>query len=208
MKKGRLALLLCLSFALPVTACGRIDALWDSFFGDDSSAMASDSVEKASSSGTAAAFFKPETEVDIVPFPPVPLRWTQSISGTSVIYTSPQDKPSDSREQNENTATLSSEVRITYTKRTQGMDAYGYINAFVSKHQCRAPLRVGVGFYTAACPDSGSNVVVIGEVGNLYLIEISGIYDRSVKALVEGYVRAIISGKRVFHDRNVGMVER
>ena len=91
--------------------------------------------------------------------------------------------------------------------RTHGQDAAAYADGVIKERSCSAKVRAGTGFYTAACPGSGSHLVWVGEPGNLYMVEISGYYDRGVKALVEGYISAVVNGKRVFRDRNIGLLD-
>lgn len=200
-----------LAGSLCLTGCVDLGSLWDHFFGGDEEeesaaleAAASGQELPAPSADAAIAhnmeFFEQSQQIDIVPFPAVPLRWTQEIVGKTVIYKSPVDTGVDGQ-------SVSSEVRITYTRRTQNLDALGFINSYITLHKCEAAKRIGVGFYTAACPSAEANVIVIGEAGNMYQIEITGVYDRAVKALVEGYVVQVVSGKRVFRDRNIGLIE-
>ena len=49
--------------------------------------------------------------------------------------------------------------------------------------------------------------MAIGEKDNLYLIELTGVYDNRCQALIEDYVRTIITGKHTFIDRYIGDVE-
>lgn len=134
----------------------------------------------------------------VVPFPPVPENWTQSVVGNAVEYYSPVPrgkKVSDSV------------VRITYTRNTGGRDALGYINDYAAKSRCDTTSKVGRGFYTTACPEINTYAVAIGEKDNLYLIELTGVYDNRCQALIEDYVRTIITGKHTFIDRYIGDVE-
>ncbi len=188
--------------------CSRISGFIDSIFGNVENAS---SVETTVAAGEQTAaisaepeaiankFFSEDVNIDIVYFPPVPMRWTLRLDGNSVVYTAPEKRVSE-------LDTVNSEVRLTYTRRTKGQGAAVFTDNYVKEHHCQMKHAVGIGFYTAACPDSNSNVVVIGESNNMYVIEITGIYDRSVKALVEGYVQRIISGKRVFRDRDIGVL--
>lgn len=199
-----------LARSLLLNGCLDIGGLWDLFFGDDEAesaaleaAASGQAVPQQSSNAEIARnmeFFEQSQQIDFVPFPAVPLRWTQESSGKSVIYKSPEGIGIDGE-------TVTSEVRIIYTKRTHGQDAQGFINSYITELKCDAAKRVGVGFYTAACPSAEANVIAIGELGNMYQIEITGVYDRAVKALVEGCVRQVVGGKRVFRDRNIGLIE-
>ncbi len=134
-----------------------------------------------------------------VSFPPVPEGWTQKIQGLSVEYHGPKKqgkKDSDSI------------VRITYSRSTSGLDAQAMIDAFVKKFECNPPDMIGKGFYTASCPANNSYVIVIGEINNAYQIELEGLYDKPCQALIEGYIREIISGKHVFNDRYIGDIDK
>lgn len=141
----------------------------------------------------ASKSFKPSP----VHTPEVPFGWSQSIQGKSIEYVS--NKLDDKKAP----ATI---VRLTYTKATQGQGAKGYMQAFAKKNFCEEPNRVGHGFYTVNCKDLNTYAIVIGEVSNLYLIELSGDVDAVAKNLIDSYIKGITTGKHVFHDRDIGDV--
>lgn len=154
---------------------------------------------QADPQGTMQQAFEQVPQFKPVSFPPVPEGWTQKIEGLSVEYHGPKKhgkKESDSI------------VRITYSRSTSGQDAEALIGAFAKKYECSAPEMIGKGFYTASCPAHNSYVIVIGEINNAYQIELEGLYDKPCQALIEGYIREIISGKHVFNDRYIGDLDK
>ncbi len=134
----------------------------------------------------------------VVPFPAVPDNWTLDILDNTVLYYSPVRRDKGSSD---------SVVRITYTKNTSGKDSLGYLLDYTRKHQCTSPNQVGYGFYTTSCSETDTYAISIGEPNNLYFIELTGDLDRSCEALIEGYVRSIITGKHTFKDRYIGDVK-
>ena len=205
--------------ALLAGGCAPIKNLYNSIFGSDESerseagaamdaVLAGSAPNDAQSAAAEHILAQATAHVEIVPLPPVPDGCTQRNDGTSVISTAPP-LPASYRERlgMEDAGAPSAEVRITYTSRTHGQDAAAYADGVIKERSCSAKVRAGTGFYTAACPGSGSHLVWVGEPGNLYMVEISGYYDRGVKALVEGYISAVVNGKRVFRDRNIGLLD-
>lgn len=135
-------------------------------------------------------------ELKVTHFPPVPESWTMSLEDKTVIYSSPvvpkvQPEP----------ATV---LRFTYTKATLGKDARLYATDYAQAKKCELPVKRGKGFYTIGCSIMGSDVVVIGEPDNMYMIEIQGKYSKEATDLLSDYLNAIISGKRTFRDRSIG----
>lgn len=135
------------------------------------------------------------SEIRNVYFPPVPEFWEQSIEGQSIVYSAP------SAQQGGKSPT---EIKITYTRRTDGRDALAMIKEYGKLHQCATERQLGVGFYMTSCKDYGTDAIFIGEPNNLYEVEISGIYTREAKDLVSRYLSEIIKGKRTFLDRSIG----
>lgn len=133
--------------------------------------------------------------VQLAYFPPVPESWNVSVEGETVVYSSPVSKTQP---------TPSSIVRFTYSKRTYGKDSKDIVDDYVKKNQCRDAKILGKGFYTASCPNIGRDVVVIGEVNNMYTVEISGDYNTVSTNLINTYVNSIVNGKRTFENRDIG----
>lgn len=133
--------------------------------------------------------------VQIAYFPPVPESWNVTVEGDTVVYSSPVNKTQP---------TPSSTVRFTYSKRTSGKDAKAVVDEYVNKNQCKEAKTLGKGFYTASCPNISRDVVVIGEVNNMYTVEISGDYNTVSTNLINTYVNSIVNGKRTFDNRDIG----
>ena len=70
-------------------------------------------------------------------------------------------------------------IKMFYTRKTANMDAERYMSNYVYNHSCTNMFKQGTGFYTADCLESNTYAIVIGEV-------------------------EIITGKKVFADRNIG----
>ncbi len=133
--------------------------------------------------------------VQLAYFPPVPESWNVTVEGETVVYSSPVSKAQP---------TPGSVVRFNYSKRTHGNDAKAIIDDYVKKNQCKDPKLLGKGFYTASCPNIGRDIVVIGEINNMYSIEISGDYNTVSTSLINTYVNSIVNGKRTFDNRDIG----
>ena len=142
-----------------------------------------------------ASYSLDATAVQVAYFPPVPESWNVTVEGDTVVYSSPVNKTQP---------TPSSTVRFTYSKRTQGKDAKTVVDDYVSQNQCKEAKTLGKGFYTASCPNIGRDVVVIGEVNNMYTVEISGDYNTVSTNLINAYVNSIVNGKRTFDNRDIG----
>lgn len=128
-------------------------------------------------------------------FPPVPEGWSVRIDNTTVVYSSAA--------RNEHNGPLS-QLKFTYSRSTHGMDAAGVADDFIERNRCSPKVEQGKGFYTAGCKLLGTDVIVIGEVNNVYRIEITGSYSREVTMLLNKYVNDIVRGKRTFEDRDIG----
>ena len=139
--------------------------------------------------GTAAA-----EEIRPVHFPAVPDGWSLSISGNTVVYKSggAKGKAPDSV------------VKFKYTRATNGLDAYGYIEDYINKYQCSAAKEHGKGFYTTSCKQQSTDAVVVGETSNLYLLEITGVYSKVAMDLLNTYLNDILKSKYAFVDRFIG----
>lgn len=148
------------------------------------------------SSFLAGALYSLEaTAVQVAYFPPVPESWNVTVEGDTVVYSSPVNKTQP---------TPNSTIRFTYSKRTLGKDAKKVVDDYVNQNQCKEAKTLGKGFYTASCPNIGRDVVVIGEVNNMYTVEISGDYNTVSTNLINVYVNSIVNGKRTFDNRDIG----
>ena len=134
--------------------------------------------------------------IEPVYYPPVPFGW-QVVVGTdnSVSYVH-----ANQSEGADHTTT----IKMFYTRKTANMDAERYMSNYVYNHSCTNMFKQGTGFYTADCLETNTYAIVIGEVDNMYVIELTGDYNNAARAIIEGYVSSIISGKKVFADRNIG----
>lgn len=134
--------------------------------------------------------------IEPVYYPPVPFGW-QVVVGTdnSVSYVH-----ANQSEGADHTTT----IKMFYTRKTANMDAERYMSNYVYNHSCTNMFKQGTGFYTADCLESNTYAIVIGEVDNMYVIELTGDYNNAARAIIEGYVSSIITGKKVFADRNIG----
>lgn len=133
---------------------------------------------------------------DIVPVhsPPVPEGWKQTLMGNVLIYTAPKVKG-----QEEDTI-----LRFTYSRNTHMQDAETFAQTYGTGHKCETTTKLGHGFYTLKCGAESTFTIVIGEVDNLYLIEMKGLADDASKTIVNNYLKELINGKHVFMDRFVG----
>ena len=128
--------------------------------------------------------------------PAVPESWGVAIIGTTVEYTSPVNPKTQK--------VPKTIVRFTYSRRTNNKDAKTIIDEYVKSNGCKSPKQLGKGFYSASCSNIGRDVVVVGEISNMYTIELSGEYDRIAIDLINTYVNSIVNGKRTFEDREIG----
>lgn len=139
--------------------------------------------------GTATA-----EEIRPVHFPAVPDGWSLSINDNTVVYKSGGAKGK----------TPDSVVKFKYTRATNGLDAHGYIEDYINKYQCSAAKEHGRGFYTTSCKQQSTDAVVVGETGNLYLLEITGVYSKVAMDLLNTYLNDILKSKYAFVDRFIG----
>ncbi|MGN0894945.1 MAG: hypothetical protein ACI4ND_08135 [Succinivibrio sp.] len=146
--------------------------------------------------GLGLSSFAALSAVQIAYFPAVPESWNLNVEGTTVVYTSPTNRKTQPLPK--------TTIRINYSKRTAAKDALGVISEYVKNNSCNESKQLGKGFYTASCPNMGRDIVVIGEVNNMYSIEISGEYSSIAKNLINTYVNSIVNGKRTFDDREIG----
>ena len=134
--------------------------------------------------------------IEPVYYPPVPFGWQVVVgSDNSVSYVH-----ANQSEGADHTTT----IKMFYTRKTAKMDAERYMRNYVYNHSCTNMFKQGTGFYTADCLESNTYAIVIGEVDNMYVIELTGDYNNAARAIIEGYVSSIITGKKVFADRNIG----
>lgn len=136
-----------------------------------------------------------EVKIEAARFPAVPDKWNIEVLDNAVIYTAPLDAKKNA---------IPTTVKLTYTKKTNNQEARGFIDAYSMSHQCSDIKRVAHGFYTTTCKGSDTFAIAIGEVSNMYLIELTGIYDASAKSIINSYIKNITTGKHVFYDRTIG----
>lgn len=134
---------------------------------------------------------------NIVPvfFPPVPFGWNIDIDDKVVRYVNVA---------NAKVKTQATTIKMRYTRKTRRMDASAYMDNYISSHACSEKIEQGHGFYTTSCVTNNTYTIVIGEVNNMYIIELVGDYNAAARAIIENYVGSIIRGKRVFYDRSIG----
>lgn len=130
-------------------------------------------------------------------FPAVPYGWKVTIgSDNTVSYTHTKGSSS----------VVDTTIKMYYTRRTLYQDAATVMDDYVAKNSCEEKTMVGKGFYTTSCGISNTYAIVIGEPNNMYTIELIGNYGPASSAIISNYVNAIVSGKKVFKDRNIGEV--
>ena len=134
--------------------------------------------------------------IEPVYFPPVPFGWQVVVGNDNTV----SYVHANQSEVADHTTT----IKMFYTRKTANMDAERYMSNYVYNHSCTNMFKQGTGFYTADCLETNTYAIVIGEVDNLYVIELTGDYNNAARAIIEGYVSSIISGKKVFADRNIG----
>lgn len=148
---------------------------------------------------------------NIVPvyFPAVPFGWDIRIKkDNSVVYTNEPPQQKREFEEDENAGPMGTQIVMRYTRKTRRMNAAQFADSYINTHGCSTKEEQGNGFYTTACVTSNTYTIIIGEVDNMYIIELSGDYNSAARAIVENYVGAITSGKRVFNDRSIGEIHR
>ncbi len=134
---------------------------------------------------------------NIVPvyFPAVPFGWKVIVgddNSVSYIHTVGNSN---------NNGTI---IKMRYTRKTSRMDAAAYMDHYVYQHSCTDKIKQGTGFYTTSCMTNNTYTIVVGEVDNMYIIELKGDYNAAARAIIENYVGNIVNGKKVFMDRNIG----
>lgn len=136
----------------------------------------------------------------IVPvnFPAVPFGWNVVISNNTVNYI--HSTGTKSKAPNPD----ATQIKMRYTRNTSGMDAATYMDNYVINHSCEPKTKQGTGFFTTSCITNNTYAIVIGEPNNMYIIELIGDYTAAARAIIENYVGAIVNGKKVFADRNIG----
>lgn len=146
---------------------------------------------------------------NIVPvyFPAVPFGWKVEVdSNENVVKYTHQDDPNSTYGSfiNGQSSPMSTTIKMYYTRKTMYRDAAAYMNDYVIKNNCAEKSQQGNGFYTTSCRKSNTYAIVIGEVDNLYLIELIGNYNHAAQAIIEQYVGNIVNGKKVFANRDIG----
>lgn len=146
--------------------------------------------------GVAAATVNAEnlTEVRNAFFPPVPDNWTLKIENNTVIYSAPVLK------QGEDPVSV---IKLAYSRATADKTAENLIDDFIKLKHCEKKLQIGKDFYMASCKLAGVDAIFVGEVNNMYRIEVQGIYTTEAKSIVNKYLNDIVKGKRTFKDRTV-----
>lgn len=129
-------------------------------------------------------------------FPAVPESWGVAIVGNTVEYSSPTNPKTQKQPK--------TVVRFTYSRSTNQKDAKTIIDEYVKNNGCKSPIQQGKGFYTASCASIDRDVVVVGEVSNMYTVELCGEYDRIAISIINAYINSVINGKRTFEDREIG----
>lgn len=140
---------------------------------------------------------------NIVPvyFPAVPFGWKISIDNNVVTYSNAVKQ----KVRNETTM-KGTFIKMRYTRKTSRMDASRYMDSYMNAHACTEKIEQGKGFYTTSCVTTNTYAIVIGEVDNMYIIELTGDYNNAARAIIENYVGSIVRGKRVFADRSIGEI--
>lgn len=131
-----------------------------------------------------------------VHFPPVPYGWQIEVKeDNTVSYYHKKSKKSEE---------IDTTINMRYTRRTIDLDAAAFMDDYVRTHSCEDKQQQGHGFYTTSCGVTNTYAIVIGEINNMYLIELKGSYSSAASAIIGDYVNSIVSGKKVFKDRNIG----
>ena len=136
-----------------------------------------------------------EVKIEPARFPAVPDKWKVEIMDNTVIYSAPLDAKKNA---------IPTTIKLTYTKKTNNQEARGFIDAYSMSHQCTDIKKVAHGFYTTTCKGLDTYAIAIGEVSNMYLIELTGMYDACAKSVINSYIKNITTGKHVFYDRSIG----
>ena len=143
---------------------------------------------------------------NIVPvyFPAVPFGWKVEIKDNVVSYIRQPRNDNGTAASDGLGAGRDTTIRMYYTRKTVGKDAAAFMDDYVMQYGCEVKSQQGTGFYTTACRDTNTYAIVIGEVDNLYRIELVGNYNTAARTIIEQYVGNIVNGKKVFADRNIG----
>lgn len=133
--------------------------------------------------------------IDVVPVPapPVPEGWSVKLLDKVLIYEPPKIKGGPDFQ-----------LRFTYTRNSHEEDAAAYSKTYAAAHKCEYNKQIGVGFFTLKCEEENIFAIVIGEVNNMYLIEVKGQANEAVKIVVNNYLKELINGKHVFVNRHIG----
>ena len=140
--------------------------------------------------------YRAPSPIRFASLPPVPEGWNVSIEGKTVLYSSPGISSRD--------PTPAATVRFGYSASTRGLTAKALVEQYSERYKCRKSQRLGFCFYSTSCPSLGIDFIAVGEVDNLYTIEINGRYTRESVGLVNTYLTEVVSGKYTFLDRNIG----
>ncbi|MCR5084153.1 MAG: hypothetical protein K6A65_01455 [Succinivibrionaceae bacterium] len=137
------------------------------------------------------------SEVRPAYFPPVPMDWTQRIQNNAVEYLSPRDE--FTRKGPPPTI-----IRFGYSRHTEDMPAEEYARHYSMLNQCEQPVQRGIGFFSVKCNDINTFALVIGELDNMYTLEMIGVVQPEGRRIMEQYLNNIIGGRHTFRDRNIG----
>lgn len=139
---------------------------------------------------------------NIVPvyFPPVPFGWSISVDDNVVRYVNVAAAKGGKGQ--------GTTIKMRYTRKTSRMDASTYMDWYIHNNSCSEKVTQGNGFYTTSCVNSNTYTIVLGEVNNMYIIELIGDYNAAARAIIENYVGSIVRGKRVFADRSIGELNK
>lgn len=146
--------------------------------------------------GVAATVVNAEnlTEVRNAFFPPVPDNWTLKIENNTLIYSAPVQK------QGEEPASV---IKLAYSRATADKTAENLIDDFIKLKHCENKQQIGKDFYMTSCKLAKVDAIFVGEVNNMYRIEVQGVYSSEAKGIVNKYLNDIVKGKRTFKDRTV-----
>ena len=128
-----------------------------------------------------------------VPAPAVPEGWTIKLLDKVLVYEPPKIKNGPVFQ-----------LRFTYSRNTHEEDATAYSKTYATAHKCEYNKQIGVGFFSLKCEEENTFAIVIGEVNNMYLIEVKGQANEGVKIIIGNYLQELINGKHVFVDRHIG----
>ncbi len=127
-------------------------------------------------------------------YPPVPENWTQKIQNKEVIYSAPVIKTGEDP---------ISVVKLSYSRATAEKTAENLIDDFIKLKHCENKQKIGKDFFMTSCKLAKVDAIFVGEVNNMYRIEVHGVYTPEAKSIVNKYLNDIVKGKRTFKDRTV-----